>query len=61
MEGLYDLSFSKFKGLSNNKKKTILQEIDFVISNWPENLPKGTIHAIFFQIMFSLIKIKLVG
>ena len=59
-KGLCGASFSKYKGLSAQKKQAILKEIDFIISNWPGNLPKGTIHADFFpdNVFFNKNKIS---
>ena len=45
---IYSNCFNKFNNVIPNSLETISDEINFISSNWPKNLPKGVIHADLF-------------
>ena len=45
---IYSHCLNKFNNVIPNSLKTISNEINFISSNWPKNLPKGVIHADLF-------------
>ena len=58
---LYDMSASGVNSVANELSALIQSELDFLEKNWPDELPKGVIHADLFPDNVFFLKDKLSG
>ncbi len=61
LKSLFDSSFTDSKNKFEYLNKIISDEISYLNSNWPKNLPKSTIHADFFPDNVFFLNQKITG